>query len=116
MFRVLQVSAAMIGMLALGLAGCASEQVSSAIVRPAKYSIYNCDQLAIAGHEQVARERELRALMDKAAQGPGGELAITLAYRNEYLTTQGNLRELEAAAVDKNCKMPWRTDSERAVR
>jgi len=116
MFCMLQVAAAMIGVLALGLAGCASEQVSTAIVRPAKYSIYNCDQLAIAGHEQVARERELRALMDKAAQGPGGELAITLAYRNEYLTTQGNLRELEAAAVDKNCKMPWRTDSERAVR
>lgn len=116
MFRLLQMSVAMIGLLALGLAGCTSDQMSSAIVKPAKYSIYNCDQLAAAGREQVTREGELKALMDKAAQGPGGELAIALAYKNEYLTTQGNLRELEAAAVDKNCKMPWRTDSERAVR
>jgi hypothetical protein len=64
----------------------------------------------------VKRESELKELIDKAAQGPGGELAIALAYRNEYLTTKGNLRELEAAAVEKNCQITWRTESERAVR
>ncbi len=98
------------------LAGCTSDQVASTIVRPAKYSIYNCDQMAQTGRAEASRERELKALMDKAAQGPGGELAIAMAYRNEYLTVQGNLRELEAAAVEKNCKMPWRTVSEQAVR
>jgi hypothetical protein len=98
------------------LSGCTSADLSSAIVKPAKYSIYNCDQMATAGRAEVTRERQLKELMDKAAQGPGGELAIALAYRGEYLTTQGNLRELEAAAVDKGCKMPWRTESERAVR
>jgi hypothetical protein len=97
------------------LTGCASEQLSSAMVKPAKYSSYNCDQLASTGSTQVTRERELKTLIDKAGQGPGGEFAITLAYRNEYLQTQGNLRELEAAAIEKNCKMPWRTESERAV-
>lgn len=98
------------------LAGCASEQLSSAIVRPSKYSIYNCEQMALTGRAEALRESELKALMDKAAQGPGGEVAIAVAYRGEYLTVQGNLRELEAAAVDKNCKMPWRTISEQAVR
>lgn len=116
MFRVLQRPAVMMALLATGLAGCTSDQMSSAIVKPAKYSIYNCDQIATAGRAEAARERELKALMDKATQGPGGQLAIALAYKGEYLTAQGNLRELEAAAVDKNCQMPWRTESERAVR
>jgi hypothetical protein len=104
------------GVLAAVLAGCSTEQLSSVAVRPAKYSIYNCDQLATAGAAEAKRESELKGLMEKAAQGPGGEFAITVAYRNEYLVTQGNLRELEAAAVEKKCKMPWRTISEQAVR
>jgi hypothetical protein len=101
--------------LAVSLTGCTSEQLSSTMVKPGKFSIYNCDQIAANGRAQVSRERELKALIDKAAQGPGGELAIALAYRNEYLSVQGDLRELEAAAVDKKCKMTWRTESERAV-
>lgn len=104
----------MLGLAGL-VAGCTSAQMSSAIVKPAKYSIYNCDQMIATGRAEASRERELKALIDKAAQGPGGELAIALAYRGEYLTVQGNLRELEAAAVEKNCKMSWRTISERAV-
>lgn len=115
MFRLLQNPVAMMGLL-VSLAGCTSDQISSTMVKPAKYSIYNCDQIATTGRAQATRERELKALMDKAAQGPGGELAIALAYKSEYIVTQGNLRELEAAAVDKNCAMPWRTESERAVR
>jgi hypothetical protein len=115
MFCALQRFAVTIGVIATSLAGCTNTQLSSAIVKPGKYSIYNCDQMATAGRAEAQRERELKALIDKAGQGPGGELAITLAYRGEYLTTQGNLRELEAAAVEKNCKMPWRTESERAV-
>jgi hypothetical protein len=106
----------LMAVLATMIAGCASEDMASSIVKPAKYSSYNCDQIAATGRGEAARERELKTLMEKAGQGPGGELAITLAYRGEYLTTQGNLRELEAAAVEKKCKMPWRTESERAVR
>lgn len=98
-----------------GLAGCTSDQISSTMVKPGKFSIYNCDQIATTGRARAARERELKDLMDKAAQGAGGELAIALAYRNEYLSVQGELRELEAAAADKNCSIPWRTASERAV-
>jgi hypothetical protein len=75
----------------VALTGCTTDQMSSAIVKPGKFSIYTCDQIADAGRAQVTRERELKALMDKAAQGPGGEMAITLAYRGEYLTVQGNL-------------------------
>ncbi len=114
--RVLQRLALTIGVIATGAGGCSNVQVSSAIVKPGKYSIYNCDQIATAGRAEAARERELKGLIDKAAQGPGGQVAIALAYRNEYLMAQGNLRELEAAAIDKNCRMPWRTESERAVR
>jgi hypothetical protein len=101
--------------LAAGLIGCTGAQLSSAIVRPEKYSYYTCDQMASAGMVEARRERELKNLIDKAAQGAGGEFAIAVAYRGEYLTAQGNLRELEAAAVRKDCPMPWRPISERAV-
>jgi len=103
------------GILVIGLCGCTSSQLSSAFVKPAKYSIYNCKQIADAGLAQASRERELKALMDKAGQGAGGQIAIAVAYRSEYLAVQGELRELEAAAVEKNCKMPWSPISERAV-
>ncbi len=115
MSRPLQKRVLTLFVMAIGLGGCTNVQVSSMMVKPGKYSIYNCDQIATAGRQLVTRERELKALIDKAAQGAGGQVAIVLAYRNEYLEVQGSLRELEAAAVDKNCKTPWRTDSERAV-
>jgi hypothetical protein len=100
---------------ALCLAGCTSEQLSSAVVKPAKYAHYTCHEIETTGAVEAARERELKALIEKAEQGAGGKFAATVAYRSEYLSVQGKLRELEAAAVDKNCKMAWRTASEQAV-
>jgi hypothetical protein len=94
------------------LAGCSSE----ALVRPGRYGYYNCDQLAMTGKERAQREAELKGLIQKAGQGPGGEVAIALAYRTEYLTVQGELNELEAAATAKKCNMPWRSISGQVVR
>lgn len=97
------------------LAGCTSEQLSSAVVKPAKYSHFTCKEIETTGVGEVRRERELKELIEKAEQGAGGKLAAAVAYQSEYLSVQGKLRELEAAAVDKNCKMSWRTASEQAV-
>lgn len=98
------------------LAGCSNAELSDSLVRPGRYDYYNCDQLALTGKDRAKREAELRGLMQKAAQGPGGEVAIALAYRTEYLTVQGELKELETAAAVKKCNMPWRSISEQAVR
>jgi hypothetical protein len=94
------------------LAGCSSES----LVRPGRYGYYNCEQIAMTGKERASREAELKGLMQKASQGPGGELAIALAYRTEYITVQGELKELESAAATKKCNTPWRPISEQVVR
>ena len=101
--------------LATLLFGCADADVSRLMVKPGKYSVYSCEQIAMTGSSYARREQELQALIDKAAQGPGGELAIAIGYRNEFLSTQGHLRELEAAASAKNCPMAWRTPPKAAA-
>lgn len=98
------------------LGACSNAELSTSLVRPDRFAYYNCDQLALAGRGRVERERELQQLMHKAAQGPGGEVAIALAYRTEYLTLQGEMKELDAAAAEKKCGTPWRSISEQAVR
>jgi hypothetical protein len=105
-------------LLAAGLGACAlsdNDQLSALMVAPGKYDLFKCDQLADRGKERAQRAQELKALMDKSAQGPGGGVANALAYRNEYLLALGDLKELENAALSKKCQMPWRSVNERAM-
>jgi hypothetical protein len=99
----------------VGLAACAgSEGVS--LSRPGKFNLYNCALLNEQGTNLVKRERDLERLMQKAAQGPGGEIASTLAYRSEYNITQGDLREIERVGAEKKCVLKHRSVSDQVVR
>jgi hypothetical protein len=95
------------------LAGCSS--VEDAFVAPGKFNLYNCDQIVEQGRASTVRERELKALMEKAAKGTGGGVVNTLAYRSDYLSVKGDLKELETAAIEKKCEMRWRSVSERSM-
>ena len=96
------------------LAGCANPEL---LVRPGRFAHFNCDQLAFYGKDRVKRERELTDAIQRASQGgAAGEAAIALAYRTEFLTVQGELKELEIAATNRKCNMSWRSISEQAVR
>ena len=67
--------------LAAGLGACAmadSDSLSALMVAPGKYDFYKCDQLALQGTERAKRAQELKALMDRSAQGPGGAVANAL--------------------------------------
>ena len=100
------------------LAACAmsdNENLSALMVSPGKYDFYKCEQIARQGKENAERARELKGLMEKSGQGPGGQVANALAYRNEYLTTVGELRQLETVAISKKCEMPWAPLSERSM-
>jgi hypothetical protein len=104
--------------LVAGLGACAvadNDSLSAFMVAPGKYDVYKCDQLAVVGKERSERAQELRLLMDKSAQGPGGAVANALAYRNEYLTAVGDLKQLENVALTKKCDMPWRPLSDRSM-
>ncbi|MGE3147512.1 MAG: hypothetical protein AB7K04_00430 [Pseudorhodoplanes sp.] len=105
-------------LLAGTLCACASgndETLSALMVSPGKYEIYKCDQLAKEGKDRVSRAQELRKLMGKSSAGPGGALANTLAYRSEYLTAVGELREMEKTALGKKCEVNWLSDSDRSM-
>lgn len=98
------------------LAGCAGHDFETVSTRPGKFRLYNCDQLNKRGTELLKRERELDDLIQKAKSGAGGELAVALAYQNEYNITKSDLREVELTGTDKRCEMKFRTATERAIR
>jgi len=98
------------------LAGCAGHEVVASATRPGKFRLYSCDQLDKRGEEVFKRERELAALIERARQGPGGEVAIAIAYQNEHNMALGDLREIELTAAERNCVLKFRSVSERAIR
>lgn len=105
------------GLAALAAVGaCTSHDVVTTVARPGKFQLYSCDQLNTRGGDLVKRERELQDLIQKASQGPGGAVAIALAYQNEYNTVQGDLREVELTGAEKKCVLKHRSISEQAVR
>lgn len=103
---------------ALLLTGCTSSlETPEAMMPTGKYNFYNCEQLAIQAREFGNREQQLREAMTKASSGgPGGEFINAVAYRSEYLSVQGDLKEMEIAAQSKNCKQRLRAISDTVVR
>jgi hypothetical protein len=89
--------------LAAGLAGC-TNGAGTLLVDPGRYSAYHCNDLAAAWKVLVAREKELRELMDRADQGGGGGAVIgSLAYRTDYESVRTEERLLQHEAAEKNC-------------
>ena len=100
----------------IAFGGCTSHDLVTNASRPGKYRLYSCEDLDKRGVELSKRERELAGLMQKAAQGAGGELVIAIAYQNEHNIVRGELREIELAGAERNCVLKYRTVSEQAVR
>ena len=99
------------------LAGCAGsvDDIGLVTVDPAKFTFYNCADLATRNKQVIKRERELRNLMERAEAGAGGALASALAYRSEYVSVRGELKLLQQVAVEKKCELSqWK--SEKAIR
>jgi hypothetical protein len=105
-------------LLAFALAGCGTsgeDLAARAMVSPGKYQFHNCKMLTGLTQSYRARITELQQLMDRAAQGPGGQAVGTLAYRNEYLQMRGELREVQVAMAEKNCDSEAASTSQRSV-
>jgi hypothetical protein len=98
-----------VALLAGALAGCTTsgssdDRMSRLITSPNKFVLYNCDAIAVQTTNLTTREKELERLMAKAGTALDGQLVSTVAYRPEYLSVHGDLNELRAASVAKNCK------------
>lgn len=92
-------------LLALALPACtmSDDNMSRFLVAPGKFELYSCPELVEQARASGKRRRELEQLMAKAGQEPSGRLVNTLAYRPDYLSAQGEMRDVREAAVAKKC-------------
>ncbi|MGP9811418.1 twin-arginine translocation pathway signal [Rhodopseudomonas sp. NSM] len=89
-----------------GLSGCAAigdSAMSQAFVDPAKYDLYNCEQLAAERKALDARLADLDGLMRKAQTGVAGSVVSEVAYRNDYINVKAQSRLAEQTWRDNKC-------------
>ena len=98
---------AVLGVVAIGLGACASPGEggfgSSVFLDPAKYELYNCQQLVSTRKDVNNRVLELEGLMAKVETGAGGALVSGLAYQTEYRTQRAQRDDLDARIARNNC-------------
>ena len=97
--------------LAGALFGCTSNDSGELLIDPGRYAVYKCDDLAARWKIVSAREKELRGLMERAAQTSGGAVVGSLTYRVDYDAVISDERLLQRTAAEKNCGLPFQTPS-----
>jgi hypothetical protein len=101
----------------LALAGCGTGGDPGALlIDPGRYSAYHCNDLAARWKVLVAREKDLRGLMDKANETTGGAVIGSLAYRTDYDSVIGEEKLLQRTAADKNCNFTTQFQSDQIIR
>jgi hypothetical protein len=105
------------GFAVLALAGCgASGDPGAFLIDPGRYDAYRCNDLATRWKVLVAREKELRGLMDKASEGGGGTIIGSLAYRTDYDAALSDEKLLLRTAAEKNCGFNPSLQSDQSIR
>ena len=100
----------------VALAGCANG-AGSFLIDPGRYSVYHCNDLAAHWKVLIAREKELRELMERANQGgAGGAVIGSLAYRTDYDAVLSEERLLQRTAAEKNCNFTPQFQSDQIIR
>ncbi len=108
---------ALLGVAAVALAGCGmTDGAGSILVDPGRYVAYHCNELAARWKILVAREKQLRGLIDKANEGGGGAVIGSLAYRTDYDSVLTEERLLQRAAADKDCGFTPEFQSDQTIR
>jgi hypothetical protein len=101
------------------LGGCGSlrtDGVTSLVVDPARYEGFHCKDLVGQWNGLVAREKQLRNLIDKASDGAGGTVIATVAYRSDYDTVLEQEKVLKRTAAEKNCELEHNYNSDQGIR
>jgi hypothetical protein len=102
--------AALAPVLALltALAGCGSsmENQFTVFADPGKYEFYTCKQINDAKRNDIARQSDLKGLIEKAERSTSGAVIGALAYRSDYIAIGEDLKVVEATERIKNCPPP----------
>ena len=108
---------ALFGIAVVALAGCSMRDgAGSLLVDPGRYNAYHCNDLAARWKVLVAREKDLRSLMEKADEGGGGAVIGSLAYRSDYDSVLSEEKLLQRTAADKNCGLTTQFQSDQTIR
>jgi hypothetical protein len=99
-FRPLTRIAAMASLLVVagqlgGCAGMGDSFASGAFVDPAKYDLYDCQQLEAERTALAKRTAELQGLIDKAQTGTAGAVVGEVAYRSDYISARAQAKLAE---------------------
>lgn len=109
--------AALSSFAVLALSGCGlSDGAGALFVDPGRYTLYHCDDLAARRKVLVARENELRGLIERAGESPGGAVVGSFAYRSDYDTVLAEEKLLQRNAAEKNCSFASPLQSDQTIR
>jgi hypothetical protein len=101
----------------LALTGCGlSDGAGALFVDPGRFTLYHCDDLATRRKALVTRENELRGLIERAGESPGGAVVGSLAYRSEYDSVLAEEKLLQRNAAEKNCNFASPLQSDQTIR
>jgi hypothetical protein len=87
--------------LALTNCGAVTE---SLLVDPSAYAYYRCEDIARALPGKLAREQQLKALIAVAEKESFGVAIAAVAYQDEYVRTQAEIRILAESARERRCE------------
>jgi hypothetical protein len=70
---------------------------------PGKYDFLDCAGITNRLKAQSAREIQLRELMTRANEAPGGSIVSAAVYQDDFNTVRADIRALHKAAEEKRC-------------
>jgi hypothetical protein len=99
------------------LAGCGGGNgPGSWMVDPGRYEVYHCNDLVTRWKTLTDREKELRALMDKASQSGTGSVIGAVAYRPDYESVLTEEKLVQREAIEKKCELTTTFQSDHLIR
>ena len=102
---------------AMALAGCGGGNgPGSWLVDPGRYEAYHCNDLVTRWKTLTDREKELRALMDKASQSGTGAVIGAVAYRSDYESVLTEEKLVQHEANEKKCELTTTFQSDQSIR
>jgi len=102
----------------LALTGCglSTDGAGALFVDPGRYTLYHCDDLAARRKVLIARENELRGLIERAGESTGGAVVGSFAYRSDYDSVLAEEKLLQRNAAEKNCSFASPLQSDQTIR
>jgi hypothetical protein len=98
--------------------GLTTDGPGTVFVDPGKYanSQYHCDDLILRWKELLAREKDLKGLIDKANESAAGGVIGSLAYRSDYDSVLTEKILVQRRAADLKCSVTSDYKSDNAIR